>query len=202
MKKTALETFDHNALLYQQKYMDLDMYDDTYDAFLAGLQTSARLLELGCGPGNITRYLLEKRPDLQILATDFSPKMIELAKSNVPDADFRQTDAKEILALNERFDGIVCGFIAPYLDRTELSKLISDCEKMLTENGKLYLSTIDGQHEHSDWQNSSDGASSTMVFLYSEPDIRSMLYQNGFRSIEVFRKAFGNSTHLIFLAAF
>ncbi|MBD3580922.1 hypothetical protein [Flavobacterium selenitireducens] len=55
MKKTALDTFEYNALLYQTKYMDLDLYDDTYDAFLAELPHGAKLLELGCGPGNITR---------------------------------------------------------------------------------------------------------------------------------------------------
>ncbi|MBD3580921.1 class I SAM-dependent methyltransferase [Flavobacterium selenitireducens] len=140
--------------------------------------------------------------DVKILETDFSPRMIELAKSNVPNAEFRVLNAKEVLSLGEIFDGIVCGFIAPYLNQAELSKLIADCEKLLSDNGKLYLSAIEGDYENSGWQSSSDGQSSTMVYLYSEPELRAMLYQNGFRKIEVYKKAFGSATHLILAAAF
>lgn len=182
--------------------MDLDLYDDTYLRFLSDLKKDARLLELGCGPGNITRQLLKNRPDLKILATDFSPRMIELAKSNVPTVDFRQADAKQISTISEQFDAIVCGFITPYLDRSEVGKLLSDCAKLLISGGKLYLSTLEGDHEKSGWQSSSDGKSSTIVYLYSISDIKEMLFQNGFSYLSILRKCLNNDSHLIFISDF
>jgi len=44
------------------------------------LNEQAKVLELACGPGNITKCLLSKRPDLEILATDIAPNILELAK--------------------------------------------------------------------------------------------------------------------------
>lgn len=80
------QTWDKIAGLYQDRFMDLTLYNQTYDALCQTLPQNAKLLELGCGPGNITRYLLQMRPDLSILATDTSYNMLELAKKKtIPD---------------------------------------------------------------------------------------------------------------------
>ena len=63
--------------------MDLDLYDDTYDTFCEEVNIeNATILEIGCGPGNITKYLLNKRPDFRIEGVDVSPNMILLAVAN------------------------------------------------------------------------------------------------------------------------
>jgi len=197
-KKTALNIFDDNALLYEQKYMETPIYDASYREFLNGITNGGSILELGCGPGNITRFMHRERPDLNLLATDFSEEMIRLARKNVPDAEFQVMDAKEVLAISSGFDGIVCGFIAPYLTKKELIKLLSDCKERLKDNGRLYLSAIEGEYEKSDWMESSDGKSSTFVYLYSEDDLRRMLDKH-FTDLQMFRIP-GDPSHLIFLA--
>lgn len=200
MKKSALEIFNDNALRYQDKFMDMNLYNDSYDAFLNSLKPNAHMLEVGCGPGNITRYLLEKRPDLDLIATDFAPNMIELAQANNPNAACRLLDARRILELNDRFDGVVCGFVAPYFQEDELETFIQDVSKTSNSNASLYLSAIEGEYSQSGWQHSSDGKSSTMVYFYSEADLEKMLSKNGFEIRHVFRKAYSDSTHLIFVA--
>lgn len=77
----TFETWNNVAKLYENKFMDLDLYNDTYEKFCEILlKKNSKILEIGCGPGNITKYLLAKRPDFDILGTDISPNMIELAK--------------------------------------------------------------------------------------------------------------------------
>jgi trans-aconitate methyltransferase len=83
--------------------MDLSIYNESYDFFCNALPTlSSSLLEIGCGPGNITKYIIEKNPSLQILATDVSPNMIELAKENVPQVDFQILDARSLDAIKKK----------------------------------------------------------------------------------------------------
>ena len=81
--KEPFETWNKVASLYQVKFMGLNLYNDTYD-FICNLITkdNAKILEIGCGPGNITKYLLSKRPDFDIFGIDIAPNMIELAKKN------------------------------------------------------------------------------------------------------------------------
>jgi trans-aconitate methyltransferase len=56
----------------------------------------ADILELACGPGNITQYIISKRSDFKILGTDLAPNMIELAKINNPSAQFQLLDSRDI----------------------------------------------------------------------------------------------------------
>ena len=78
--KNAVALFDTYAQAYMDKFMDQSKYHDSFDLFCSSLtKANAELLELGCGPGNITKYLSSKRPDFSILGTDLSDKMLELA---------------------------------------------------------------------------------------------------------------------------
>jgi 16S rRNA A1518/A1519 N6-dimethyltransferase RsmA/KsgA/DIM1 with predicted DNA glycosylase/AP lyase activity len=56
-------TWNKLASLYQDKFMDLDFYNESYDIVSDLLiQAKASLLEIGCGPGNISRYLYQSGP--------------------------------------------------------------------------------------------------------------------------------------------
>ena len=99
----TISTWNKIAKVYQEKFMDLSIYNESYDFFCNALPTlSSSLLEIGCGPGNITKYIIEKNPSLQILATDVSPNMIELAKENVPQVDFQILDARSLDAIKKK----------------------------------------------------------------------------------------------------
>lgn len=57
--KETFETWNKVASLYQEKFMELKLYNDTYDLICnVVIKNKATILEIGCGSGNITRYLL------------------------------------------------------------------------------------------------------------------------------------------------
>ena len=99
--KETFETWNKMASLYQVKFMDLDLYNDSYDIICKSItKKGASILEIGCGPGNITRYLLSQRPDYNILGIDIAPNMIALAQKNNPTAKFKVMDCRRIGELN------------------------------------------------------------------------------------------------------
>lgn len=163
------------ADLYQEKFMDLDIYNDSYDLFLQLIAPKpATILEIGCGPGNISRYLLTKRPDLNITGIDVAPNMVALAKQNNPSAQFQVMDAQSINSLQTHFDAIIVGFCLPYLDREAVQKLIKDAAQILNKNGVLYLSTIEGEYEQSQLVTGSTG-DQMFNYYYSENFLLSLL---------------------------
>src|SRR5690606_1929583 len=92
----TFDTWNKVAEIYQDKFMDMDFYNESYDFFCDSIpKSNAKLLEIGCGPGNITRYLLSKRADFEIFGIDIAPNMIELAKQNNPTAKFEIMDTRE-----------------------------------------------------------------------------------------------------------
>jgi ubiquinone/menaquinone biosynthesis C-methylase UbiE len=121
------------------------------------VKDKSRLLEIGCGPGNITKYLLNKRPDFTIFGIDVAPNMIELAKKNNPSANFSVMDVRKIDQLKSTFDGIICGFCLPYLSQSDCEKLISDSYNLLSEKGLIYISFVEGEADMSGFKIGSSG---------------------------------------------
>jgi len=182
--KETFDTWDKMADLYQQKFMHIDIYNKTYDFFLKMLpHNDSSVLELGCGPGNITRYLLNQKPKLKILGTDISTNMIKLAKKNNPDAEFEVMDSRDIDKIRQTFDGIVVGFCLPYLSAIDIKKLIMDCRNLLKNNGALYISFVAGPYSDSGFKTNSYG--DRVYFHYHEKEtLRDILRDNGFDSLE------------------
>jgi ubiquinone/menaquinone biosynthesis C-methylase UbiE len=194
------------AELYQTWFMDLDLYDDTYDAFCNRLEKpGARILEIGCGPGNITRYLLRKRPDFDLLATDVAPNMVELAQKNNPAARCEVLDCRNLNRLDTRFDGIVCGFCLPYLSKDDCAQLLRECSRLLHPGGVLYLSAIEGDYARSGYETGRSTENTMFVYYYEADFLMGQLLSNGFGGVETIRKPYTKSdgtasTHLIFIA--
>lgn len=185
--KETFETWNKVAELYQDKFMDLDLYNDTYDFICSSLNKSgSKILEIGCGPGNITKYLLSKRPDFNIFGIDIAPNMIALAKKNNPTASFTIMDSRQISVLKKNYDGIVCGFCLPYLSQTDSIKLISDCYKLLNENGLIYLSFVEGDPNNSNFKVGSSG-DRTYFYFHSLNELTQQLYKNDFEEIRTFK---------------
>lgn len=203
--ETTFATWNTVARLYQERFMDLDLYDDTYDTFCQLVDTpKAKVLEIGCGPGNITRYLLVKRPDFEILGIDVAPEMVALAKSNLPTARFEVMDCRKMDWLVWPFDAIVCGFCMPYISPTDCKKLFRDCSDVLKNGGVLYFSVIEGDPERSGFQSGSNGKSSYLYF-YREEFLRSLLDECGFIVASISRKHYweareSSPEHLIIIA--
>lgn len=200
----TFKTWNKVAKLYQEKFMNLTLYDDTYDAFCKELlKVNPKVLEIGCGPGNVTKYLLSKRPDFAILGIDVASNMIDLAMQNNPDAIFEVMDVRGIDRLKEEYDGIVCGFCLPYLSREDIFKLIRDSKDLLSENGILYLSFVEGEYSQSGFQYGSSG-DKTYFYYHQEENLLSNLKENGFETIGIeykqYKKSDGTETHTILLA--
>ena len=65
----------------------------------------ARILDLGCGPGNSTAVLKKYFPAAEILGVDNSPTMIERAKQDYPELSFQLFDAEDsFTALGAQWD--------------------------------------------------------------------------------------------------
>lgn len=194
----AVSVFDKNAQQYQDKYMDLDLYDDTYDFFCAQLRPGASVLDIACGPGNISRYLLQKRPDLTILGIDLAPAMLVLAQQNCPAATFRIMDCREISRLDTKFDGIICGFGLPYLSREDAIKLIGDACGVLHPGGILYLSTMEDDYTQSGPQTSAATGDTLFMYFHEKDYLLQALETKGFTALSVQNKDFTTADGAVF----
>ena len=196
MEDNYLEThksWNNIAQTYEEKFMGFELYNDTYKGFCDLLsRPNASVLEIGCGPGNITRHILDLNPNLTILATDISKNMVDLAKKNNPEIEVQVLDCRNLNTINTKFDGIICGFTIPYLSKPDCLKLISNCSNLLLEEGIFYVSFVSGDYENSGFISGSSG--DRLYFYYHEPKtIKQEMALNHLTVVDLIQKEYKKS---------
>lgn len=190
----TFNTWNKIAKVYEDKFMDLDLYNDTYDVFLdLILKTNASILEIGCGPANISKYLLTKNPDLKIKGIDISENMVSLARKNNPSAEFEIMDIRKIHDITDKFDAVICGFSIPYISQQDCLKLIADCKNLLHDSGILYLSFVNGDYKDSGFI-SGDNGDRTYFYYHNLGDLKKILETNSFEINKLLHKKY-KKTH-------
>ncbi|MBJ2176456.1 methyltransferase domain-containing protein [Aureibaculum sp. A20] len=188
----SVQTYNSSAKNYQDKFMEMDLYNDTFIQFCDLIKVdNAKIFEIASGPGNITKYLRSIRPKFQIKGIDLAPNMIKLAKINNPEVDFKRMDCRNINEIKESFDAIMCGFCMPYLTKDECSKLIQDCSNLLNTNGILYISTMEDDYEKSGLEATSFSGKNQVYIYYHQADfIEKQLDKSGFEIVNLIRKKY------------
>lgn len=165
----SVQRFDQFAAEFAQRFMDLNAYSDSINRFCDCIgNDQPKILELGCGPGNVTRLLKLRFPESKIAAIDLAPNMIEIARKQLPEVDFRVMDVRDISAFPEKFDAVMCSFCLPFLSKSDAAKLISDCAGRLVSGGVLYVSTMEGNEARAGFETTSFSGDSEIYFNYHQ----------------------------------
>lgn len=105
--------------------------------FMQRLPANARVLDAGCGAGVPISKMLSEH--FQVTGVDFSEAQIELAKKNVPDAEFLCEDMTKLCFPAESFDGIASYYAIIHIPREEHESLLQNFHRMLKPGGVALL---------------------------------------------------------------
>ena len=73
-----------------------------------------QILDLGCGPGDLSAELAAR--GLAVTGIDQDPELLAAARTYAPDVHFEQQDLSDLALPIASFDGIWCSFTAAYFD--------------------------------------------------------------------------------------
>jgi SAM-dependent methyltransferase len=105
---------------------------------LCPLTPGQRVLDLGCGPGDVSALLVAR--GMIVTGIDHDPELVDAARASLPDAHFEQQDLNE-LALPDTFDGIWCSFTAAYF--MDLTGTLARWCRLLKPGGWICLIDVD-----------------------------------------------------------
>jgi ubiquinone/menaquinone biosynthesis C-methylase UbiE len=132
--------FEGSVPVFYDRFLG-SFYFEPYAADLAQRVTvsrDARVLELACGTGILTRRLREALPkDAQLVATDLNEAMIEFARSKLwgTDIHWRTADAQSLPFKDGVFDAVVCQFGLMFLPDKPLG--FREARRVLKPGGML-----------------------------------------------------------------
>lgn len=110
------------------------------------LAPNSKILELGCGPGQLWLKNLDRIPEgVDITLTDFSPGMIEAAQRNLGDRfHFQVVDAQQIPFEDNTFDSIIANYMLYHVpDRL---RALQEIRRVLKSSGRFYAATLGRDH--------------------------------------------------------
>lgn len=182
---TVHDAFDSNAQEYQDRFMDVSAYHSALGRLIGQLPDQASILDLACGPGNISKYIHENHAGKShITGIDFSERMIKLARINLPDGHFIRSNVLDLDKLNlGKQDAIVLGFCLPYLNMDECRLLFAKISTICNRKACLYIA-VNLSHAYTVRKHSSSDSNSEITsYLYSPGDVKALLDQSGFRML-------------------
>lgn len=102
---------------------------------LIDLDAPAKILDVGCGPGNATSLLAERWPKASITGIDDSPEMIAKARQDYPDIIWLSRDAAGDLSDLTRFDLVFSNAALQWMPNHDL--LLPNIFSLLGKGGVL-----------------------------------------------------------------
>jgi len=133
--------FEHGGweavgLGYEQHFARLtgQTVSATLDA--AGIGGSMRILDVCTGPGMLAAAAQAR--GAKAVGLDFSSEVVEIARRNVPNADFHQGDAQHLPFDDETFDAVVCGYGIIHVP--DPLKALREMYRVLRPGGRMAVS--------------------------------------------------------------
>jgi ubiquinone/menaquinone biosynthesis C-methylase UbiE len=136
--------FSRHAEAYQRRLEDImargEARGRTRVIELAAARPGMRILDLACGPGNLSRRLAAQvAPAGEVIGVDLAPGMIELARaSDIPNARFEVMDIEQLAFADATFDGAVCGHGLQFAP--DLGLALREARRVLKAGGGLAAS--------------------------------------------------------------
>jgi SAM-dependent methyltransferase len=143
-------SYDHIAEQWHANFRGQAYVDRTLgyvDKILEGLPAGAKVLDLGCGTGNpIAKHIVER--GFCVVGVDQSKKLLEIARTVVPEAELIHADMVEI-QFTEKFAAAVAWDSVFHIERKHHSAIYRKLADSLEPGGRLLLS-IGGSGAESD----------------------------------------------------
>ena len=113
-----------------------------------------RILEIGCGTGNLAILLKTLFPEVEVIGLDPDSKALALARRK---ADQRRLSiqldvgfADELPYADASFDRVFSAFMFHHLNPEERKTTLHEVNRVLKPGGALHLLDFGGAHEHSE----------------------------------------------------
>ena len=146
---TVQSTYDILAEEYARRIYDELQHKpfdrDLLNRFAASIREGGLVCDLGCGPGQVARYLYDR--GLRACGLDVSEGMLACARRLNPGIEFAQGDMRALPVPNDSWAAITAFYAIVNLHPSDVAKAICEMQRVLEPKGKLLLSFHIGEDD-------------------------------------------------------
>lgn len=189
-KKNIIDCYDKTAARYADKYMnELDgkhLDRILLQSFAAENNTGGKMIDLGCGPGQTTRFLYDCGIT-DITGTDISPEMISVAQKLYPQVCFETADMLQLQYADQSFGSAVAFYAIVHFDMEALLTALKEVNRILVPGGEFLFSFHTGTETvHMD--RFLDEAVSIDFHFFETAKVLGLLQAAGFAAVDILER--------------
>lgn len=147
------------------------------------LPTAARMLEIGCGTGNLSALLLQTYPDAELLATDLAPAMVDACRQRLG-AEVAPSAQRVRFAVadGEQLDGHAADLVASSLVFQWFADPAAALQRLAVQTPRLAVATLlDGTFAEWRAAHAAAGVDDGVRSFMTEGALRALCAQTGAR---------------------
>ncbi|WP_432150136.1 class I SAM-dependent methyltransferase [Streptomyces sp. bgisy029] len=137
----AAAVFDALGAEYERAFAGSAAHHASLDRLLEHLAPGSRVLDVGSGTGVPTARRLAAAGH-RVVGVDVSPVMTALAARQVPEAEFRCGDVRELPWADGEFDAVCVYFSLLQMSRGEQTELLGRLARAVKPGGRLAVATV------------------------------------------------------------
>jgi SAM-dependent methyltransferase len=134
--------YDQVAHAYGERFADELAGKPLDRALLAAFAELVRgrgtVLEVGGGPGQVGRYLHDL--GVELVGSDLSPAMVEVARQLHPGMDFRVEDMLRVSAADRSYIGLVAAYAIVHLEPAQVAVAAREWARLVAPGGWILVS--------------------------------------------------------------
>lgn len=128
------EYWNNAHLKYSTGKITYDNWLDGYEEVLKECKTE--VLDLGCGTGNNTLYLIER--GFKVISSDYSEVALNKVAREIKGTHTLLMDISKTFPFpNEKFDVVIADLSLHYFDKKTTIAIMQEIKRVLTKNGTL-----------------------------------------------------------------
>ena len=131
------ETYNRIAEDWHRDHSHDDWWVEGTDIFIKELPLGAHILDVGCGSGVKSKYLINH--GFKVIGIDISDKLLEIAKREVPKGEFREFSMYDLDAMTETFDGVFAQASLLHIPKKDAGGVVKKMANRLVPGGALYI---------------------------------------------------------------
>ncbi len=175
------DTYAKIAQAYTDEFFD-DKADLPFvDKLVSVLSQGARILDIGSGPGQFSKYLTEK--GFKVEGIDVSDEMLVIARSKVPEVGFAKMDMRKLEFADHAFDGILAAYSIIHIPTPELPGVLAEMKRVLKPGGYALFIVQEGEADQVVDEPLAEGEKVFMNF-FSTGRLNDLLTSAGLKIIE------------------
>jgi ubiquinone/menaquinone biosynthesis C-methylase UbiE len=136
---------DWNSIYKKKGAFQKDISGYIKDAIEFFKQNNVKhVLDLGCGTGRHTKYLLKK--GFNVRGCDVSEKALEIMEDKFPEVEVKNCDMTALAYNDNSFDAVFCHHVIQHGKMEDIKKVASEISRVTKKKGILFLVALSINH--------------------------------------------------------